>query len=198
MRANEYLTPSPVFTRAVSVLRSELAHVVRAASNISGDRDVIVIGSQAILGTYEESELPPRVTMSREADLAFWDDEEEAKSDKVDGAIGEGSSFDEMYGYYAQGVSVSTANLPWGWRDRLVRFQSNSTEPGTAWCLDAHDLVLAKLSAGREKDYEYADALIEARKISTSTLLDRVATMAISPVHIRRIRQWVEYRHTGI
>ncbi|MGX5680984.1 hypothetical protein [Schumannella luteola] len=83
--------------------RSDLAHLVRAAATIVGDNDVVVIGSQAILGTYDEDELPPTVTFSREADFAFWNDEDNLKSDRVDGAIGEESAFDAMYGYYAQG-----------------------------------------------------------------------------------------------
>ena len=99
-----------------------------------------------------------------------------------------------MNGYYAQGVSITTANLPWGWRSRLVRFDTPSTQPGVAWRLDPHDLALAKLSAGREKDYEYVDALIEDDKLTTQKLLERVVTMAISPVHTRRIKRWIEYR----
>lgn len=176
------------------MLRSELAHVVRAAANISGETDIVIIGSQAILGSFDEDELPARVTLSREVDVAFWDDENESKSDRVDGAIGEGSPFDQMNGYYAQGVSITTANLPWGWRSRLVRFDTPSTQPGVAWCLDPHDLALAKLSAGREKDYEYVDAPIEDDKLTTQKLLERVVTMAISPVHTRRIKRWIEYR----
>jgi hypothetical protein len=39
---------------------------------------------------------------------------EAEKADKVDGAIGELSTFHETSGYYAQGVSVSTAILPSG------------------------------------------------------------------------------------
>ena len=53
------------------MLRSELAHVVRAAANISGETDIVIIGSQAILGSFDEDELPARVTLSREVDVAF-------------------------------------------------------------------------------------------------------------------------------
>lgn len=38
--------------------REQLAHVLRAASRIAEDPDVLVIGSQSILGTYAEDELP--------------------------------------------------------------------------------------------------------------------------------------------
>jgi hypothetical protein len=35
----------------------------------------------------------------------------------------------ETFGYYAQGVSVTTAVLPAGWRERLVMFRT----PGRFW-----------------------------------------------------------------
>lgn len=92
-----------------------------------------------------------------EADIAFLDDPDAHKADLVDGAIGELSSFHEMYAYYAQGVEVSTAILPDGWHDRVVPFvptsaEPTSAEPATAVCLEPHDLVVSKLAAMREKD----------------------------------------------
>ncbi len=179
------------------VRRSELAHIVRAASKISGDVDVVIIGSQAILGSYEEDDLPETVTLSREADIAFWDDIDEQKADSVDGAIGEESSFDEMNGYYAQGVSVTTANLPWGWKERLVRFSNSSTRPGIAWCLEPNDLALAKLAAGRDKDYVYVHALLEDGKLDADVLIARAPTMTISPLRIRQITKWIEAQRKG-
>ena len=51
--------------------------------------DVVVIGSQAILGSYSETQLPDEAIGSIEVDVTFFDDWDAAKSDKVDGAIGE-------------------------------------------------------------------------------------------------------------
>lgn len=96
----------------------------------------------------------------------------------MDGAIGEGSSFHGQFGYYGQGVSISTATLPDGWRDRLISFDRLDALPSAARCLDAHDLVVAKLCAGREKDREFAIALIACDLIDVRTLLDRVALLA--------------------
>lgn len=72
--------------------RQQLAHVLRAASSIVTDRRILVIGSQSILATYDEEELPVEATASIEVDLAFFDDDE-ARADQVDGAIGELSQF---------------------------------------------------------------------------------------------------------
>ncbi|MCY7365982.1 MAG: hypothetical protein LH469_11835 [Frankiaceae bacterium] len=79
-----------------------------------------MIGSQSILATYDEEELPVAATASVEVDLAFFDDDDDARADQVDGAIGELPQFHETFGFYAQGVSVKTAVLPNGWRNRVV------------------------------------------------------------------------------
>ena len=50
--------------------REQLAHVVRAAATVVGVDDVIVLGSQAILATVDDMELPYEVTRSIEADIA--------------------------------------------------------------------------------------------------------------------------------
>ncbi|TDZ80089.1 hypothetical protein DE4585_03840 [Mycobacteroides salmoniphilum] len=43
----------------------KLVHILRAACNIAHDKEVVVIGSQAILGSYDDSELSAAVVMSR-------------------------------------------------------------------------------------------------------------------------------------
>lgn len=84
--------------------RAQLAHVVRAAAIVTGDGDIVIIGSQSILGAADVGRLPEEATMSMEADVAFRNDLDASKADAVDGAIGELSQFHETYGYYAQGV----------------------------------------------------------------------------------------------
>jgi len=88
--------------------RSDLEHLIRASGEIAGDNEIIIIGSQAILGQFPNA--PVRLLMSMEADIYPKNNPE--KADKVDAAIGEGSSFHELHGYYAQGVGERTAVLP--------------------------------------------------------------------------------------
>lgn len=171
--------------------REQLAHILRAAATIVQDREILVIGSQSILGTYSEDQLPPEASASIEADVAFLHDEDASKADMVEGAIGELSMFHETFGIYAQGVEVSTATLPSGWRDRVVEFPDRSAWPSTALCLDPHDLVVSKLVAGREKDLRFARALIEAELIEPDVLQERVLEMDdldIGSMMVRRIR----------
>lgn len=168
--------------------RRELEHLLVVASQISGRDNIVVIGSQAILGSYAEDELPMAVTVSREADFAFWDDESEEVSDRVDAAIGELSEFDGRHGYYAQGVSITTATLATGWRERLVRYPT--ADGGvTGWCLEPHDLVLSKLAAHRPKDKAFVRALIEAGLIEIAVLDERVDNLDASPAEIAAVKR---------
>ncbi len=120
--------------------RAQLAHVLRSASRIAGDNDVLVVGSQSILGSRDEDQLPREATASMEADIAFLDDDDRAKADDVEGGIGEFSLFHEQFGYYAEGIHVDTIVLPTGWRDRLARVDLPGAEPSRASFLDPHDL----------------------------------------------------------
>ena len=158
--------------------RSQLAHILRAAAKVAGDGNILVIGSQAILATYPATDLPSGVTLSVEADIAFFDDEHENKSDMVDGAVGEDSEFHQTFGYYGQGVSISTATLPAGWEDRLVRFDPEDSKPATSVCLDPIDLIVSKLVAGREKDLSYAEYLLASGHIKAEEITQRAELLS--------------------
>jgi len=173
------------------VNREQLAHVLRAASKIAGDEDIVVIGSQAILGSFSETDLPVEAVRSVEADLAFRNDPDNAKSDKVDGSIGEGSSFHNLFSYYGQGVSVETAVLPAGWESRVVKYQREDALPSQAVCLDPYDLVISKLVAGREKDREFAVALIREGLLDPAILLERTELLSQPFALIRRVQESV-------
>lgn len=174
--------------REDEVSREQLSHVLRAASRVASDPEIIVIGSQAIVGSFKDTELPIEVTRSMEADLAFRDDIDDRKSDLVDGSIGELSPFYERFGYYAQGVAISTAIVPVGWYDRVVAYREGDSLPSRAICLDPHDLVVSKLVAGRQKDIEFTKALLKAGLISESLLVERAELLDMPRAVITRVR----------
>jgi hypothetical protein len=171
------------------VRRDQLEHVLHAAAEVAGDPDPVVIGSQAILGSASEYELPDIVTRSIEVDVAFLHDPGGHKWSAVDGNIGEMSAFHQTHGYYAQGVETSTATLPNGWWNRLVVVESARTHPARG--LDPHDCVVAKLAAGREKDYEFAAALLDAGIVHGDLLVERIDTMDVSSALRRRMLDWL-------
>ena len=49
--------------------RDQLEHAIRTACQIIDSTEVIVVGSQSILGTFREGELPRDATMSAEIDI---------------------------------------------------------------------------------------------------------------------------------
>ena len=174
--------------------RAQLAHVLRSASRIAGDNDVLVVGSQAILGSRDEDQLSAEATASMEADIAFLDDANRAKADEVEGGIGEFSAFHEEFGYYAKGVHVDTVTLPTGWADRLLRPDLPGSRPAQAAFLEPHDLVASKLVAGRMKDLAFAAALVRAGLIDLDVLIERIVALP-DQVHqsvIDRMIGWVE------
>jgi hypothetical protein len=113
--------------------RDQLEHAVRTACQIIGSNEVIVVGSQAILGTYDEAALPAEATMSVEIDIlpiAPTSTETSRLADLNEGVAGEFSPFEELHGFSIDGVDLDTAILPTGWRDRLVRVQNaNAAAP---------------------------------------------------------------------
>ena len=82
--------------------------------------------------------------------------------------------FHATFGYYAQGVSESSAILPEGWRDRLLRFESAATGGVVAWCLEGHDLWISKAIANREKDVDFCRALLSAGIVDRGILRTRL------------------------
>ena len=176
--------------------RDELAHILRSAARIAGDPDILVIGSQSILGSFDEDELPDAAVASIEADIVFINDPALTKSDAVDLELGEGSQFHESFGIYAQGVDMTTAILPFGWQERVVTFEPASAEPSRARCLEPHDLVVSKLMAGRAKDLEFAWALIEADLVSTTVLTERAVTLRRGRARSRAMGTIAAFAHT--
>lgn len=87
------------------------------------------IGSQSVLGQFPDA--PAELLVSREADVYPLRHPE--RGDLIDGSIGEGSPFERQFGYYAHGVA-------------------------RGWCLEVHDLAIAKYAAGREKDLLFTKA----------------------------------------
>ncbi|MFA4928605.1 MAG: DUF6036 family nucleotidyltransferase [Patulibacter sp.] len=166
--------------------RDQVEHAIRAACQIIGRPEVIVLGSQAILGTFRDDELPGDATMSMEVDiLPISDDADEVErlADQIDGVAGEFSQFEQTHGFSIDGVDLSTAALPDGWRGRLVKIQNVNTAGAsgdpqfTGWCLDKEDLCVAKLCAFREKDRNFVAALVQANLVDAGVIAARLVTV---------------------
>ena len=88
--------------------------------------------------------------------------------------------FHLTFGYYGHGVDETTAVLPDGWRDRLVKVDTPGTMGAVGWCLEPHDLAVSKLAAGREKDAAFVTALVRDGHVGVDLVrsrLDQVASL---------------------
>lgn len=181
--------------------RDQLEHAIRTACQIIGATEVIIIGSQAILGTYRETEIPRQATVSAEVDvlpIASTNAEIAHLSDLIEGAAGELSPFEQLHGFSLDGVDLETAALPNGWRDRLIKVQNANTAAPSGhpqyigWCLDKEDLCAAKLCALREKDREFVQSLLRARLVDANTIAARLAAIPVRHSdQIERAKQWL-------
>ncbi len=150
--------------------REDLEHIIRAAAAIVDDDEIVVIGSQAVV--VQVADPPEALLVSMEADVFPLTDPERAI--EIDGVLGDGSPFHDQYGYYANGVGPETPHALAGWQGRTVRV---AFSPVGAWRKEAvgqfmemHDVVLSKLVAGHEKDFEYASTAIANRLVNVDNL----------------------------
>ncbi len=171
--------------------REQFEHAIRAAGAVLGVSELLVIGSQAVHGSMAGA-LPIEATRSVEVDVAIRGDVEGRLADLIDGSIGEASMFHDTFGYYAQGVVESTAQLPAGWQARLVPFDSPGTRGVTAWCLELNDLWISKAVAGRDKDREFCRALLERGVVATDVLRSRLETVPALDARVRSaVAGWI-------
>ncbi|MDE2448243.1 MAG: hypothetical protein KGO22_04690 [Gammaproteobacteria bacterium] len=146
--------------------KQQVDHVLRAAGRITGERQFIIIGSQALHGKHPD--LADEILTSFEVDLIATKHVDRTEWLNV---IGVDSQFHETYGYYADAVDTATATLPKGWRDRLVSLPPGDTEGVRGLCLDPHDLAIAKYAAFRAKDLVFTRELARRGVISKAQLL---------------------------
>lgn len=173
--------------------RSELEHLIRAASAITNEYEIMVVGSQSILGAVPNA--PSELLMSMEADI--YPPNRPELADLIDGAIGEMSPFQKTFGYYGQGVGPETAILPAGWQDRLVKIQNQNTDLKIGYCLHPSDLAASKLAAGRDKDWDFVRTMLQHGIVDQSVLRDRILVLPVCEEHQTKLLRWVSSAKAG-
>ena len=171
--------------------RKDLEHVIRAAGDVLQESEVIIVGSQAILGASFDG-LPKDVMLSVEVDVMAKHDPDGSKALRLNGAIGELTHFDDTYGYYAEGVEDGLCRFPEGWRERLIPVESPATNGVTGLCVEAHDLCASKLLAGRDKDLKYVASLLRSGHVKVDVLAERVQTTDATADEFERIIGFME------
>lgn len=158
--------------------RALLDELLREVERITGDRDLVMIGSQAIHAVL--SDVPAEVVISRECDLLL--DEGDSTVAAIDASLGPDSERAAELLVHVDTVSSSFPFLAPGWEQRLVPFGPAAPH---VRCLEIHDLVLSKLAAGRLKDYELVAVLLDRGLADLAAVRGRIA--GIPDLHMRAI-----------
>ncbi len=168
--------------------RDQLEHAIRAAGAISGDRELYVVGSQAILGACPNAHTD--LLRSLEVDIAPKQHPE--REALIEGSIGELSPFHRTFGFYVDGVDLDAIVLPDGWATRLVIVDNANTNGFRGLCLEPGDLAVSKLTAGRPKDIAFVRVLLREGIVSRDTLRERLAaTPSIEPSRATHLQELV-------
>jgi hypothetical protein len=155
--------------------RAQLEHIIRAAATIADDDEIVIVGSQSVLGQYPQA--PAELLFSMEADV--YPRRHPERAELIDGSIGEGSPFHTTFGYYAQGVGPETAVLPAGWERRTIAIQTPATRGAKGIALEIHDLLVAKYAAAREKDRDFGRAAFRHGLARPEVVLERLRETAM-------------------
>ena len=163
--------------------KRQVDHVLRAAGRLTGERQFIIVGSQALHGKYPD--VADQILTSFEVDLIASD---HAEPTEWLNAIGVDSQFHETYGYYVDPVDVGSSTLPKGWKGRLVNLPAGDTEGVRGLCLDPHDLAISKYVAFREKDLVFTRELARRGITSQAQLLTLLEQTKLGDELRERIR----------
>lgn len=168
--------------------RHQLQHVILEIGRRFEISEVYVIGSAAILAVLPD---PPEgaLTATRDVDVIPPGDDERLV-DQISFVLGEASDFDSEYGYYAQGVTSKTPTFaPRAWKSRAIPVEVAEC---IGRCMEAHDLVLSKLGAGREKDLEFARSTAKLKLVNRETLLRRLKEVDCADQHRELIARRID------
>lgn len=168
--------------------REQLEHAIRAACEVAKDAEVVVFGSQAILGQFPDA--PDVLLQSAEADIMPRNKPEMV--DDIEGALGLDSLFHQTHGFYVHGVHIEAATLAPGWEGRAHVVQNENTRGHAGLCLEGHDLAVSKLVAFRPKDRDFVRVLLEHRMVRPAGLIRLINILPVNDETKVRLRGWVD------
>ena len=128
--------------------RSHLHALLREASELSGHREFVIVGSLAILGAVADP--PDAMVMSIDVDAYMKADP--GRTGEFIEALGQGSPFEDEHGYYLDPVSPSLPSFPEGWQERLIPIDFGDVH---AFFADPDDVAVSKYIRGDERDMRW-------------------------------------------
>jgi hypothetical protein len=126
------------------------------------DVKIVIFGSGSALCTHPDlDEVSDTYSNTLDVDFVFepWDN---LTGQMLEDALGRESLFFDRYKYFGDFIRPAVfANFPPDFRDRLVPLEGCPN----VWALDPHDMAVAKLWAGREKDLKLLSILLATDRL---------------------------------
>lgn len=159
--------------------REQLEHLIRAAAQIVHEDELVILGTQSVLGSWPDAPEEMRVSMVAH----MYPRRSPERAEMIESSLGENSTFHRTYGYHAFGANRKTTVLPAGWEERFVAVKNENTDGATGFCLDLHDLLLSKLVGGqeRQKDIDFVKVAARAGRVDFDVLRERFEVIDINP-----------------
>ena len=147
-----------------------LKHMATVAQAIAGPRKIVVFGSASLFGTFPTADDQlEMLRRSQDADFILQPFDE-ATGRTLNDAIGGDAEFAAQFGYHADIVQpFATENFPPDFESRLVPLDGCAN----VFCLDPHDMAVAKLMVGRPKDIALLTDLARQQRLN----LEKLATL---------------------
>jgi hypothetical protein len=143
-------------------------HVLSEAKKITNHSDYVIIGSLSALGL---GFLPPEGMVSS-IDVDLYPKNDPGRADEIALVLGQGSAFEDAYGYYVDAVSPHLPTLPDGWEDRLVIHDFGDVR---ALFLDLNDAAISKYARGEPRDRLWIQEGLKAKVLSITIIESRLA-----------------------
>lgn len=150
--------------------RETLIAALEELGALTGESAFIVLGSQSVHAFTDD---PPVLTItSDDADIALLDrDFDERQCKVIAVALGEESEWSARVGAFVEPLSLSLPTLPPGWEERARALEGTTVQ---AFCVDPHDLAVAKLVAARLKDGEFIEVCVGRGLMNPSTIREHI------------------------
>jgi hypothetical protein len=113
--------------------------------------DYVIVGSLAILGAVQQP--PGSMVVSIDVDVYLKNDP--ARTGELVEALGQGSPFEDEFGYYLDPVSPRLPSFNDGWESRLILIDFGDVK---AYFVDPDDVAVSKYMRGEDRDLRWLRA----------------------------------------
>ncbi|MBS0317327.1 MAG: hypothetical protein JSR49_09405 [Proteobacteria bacterium] len=149
--------------------REQLHALLGKAKARIAHAEFVIVGSLAILGAVKQ---PPN-TMVTSIDVDAFLKNDPKRTGELAEALGQGSAFEDEFGYYLDPVSPNLPSFPEGWRGRLTLLDFGDVK---AFFVDPNDVAVSKYIRGEDRDLRWLRAGLQAGLLDMTIIEHRIAS----------------------